>query len=135
VSWSDTFLGVIAVATLVMALIQVGAIVAILRLAVRRRRHSQKSSATCARCSQSHDRRGRSLPHRSHRHRAGAEIDRLMTDLVQRIDQTAGIVRDPSSRPPAGRHRFKAGLGVIRGFRERPGQGRTADEEDPLFIG
>ena len=32
-SWSDTFLGVIAAATLVMALIQLGAIVSILRLA------------------------------------------------------------------------------------------------------
>ena len=31
--WSDVFLGVIAVATLVMALIQVGAIIAALRLA------------------------------------------------------------------------------------------------------
>ena len=67
------------------------------------------------------------------------KIDRLLTDLAVRIDETAGVVQHaiitPAREGMAIVAALKAGLGVLRGFRERPRHGRAADEEDPLFIG
>jgi hypothetical protein len=140
VSWSDTFLGVIAVATLVMALIQLGAIVAILRLT----REARTTIADVQREVRPLLAKVTAVADEASRTAAIAtvqaqKIDRLMTDLVQRVDHTAGIVQEaiitPAREGLAIVAALKAGLGVIRGFRERPRQGRTADEEDPLFIG
>jgi hypothetical protein len=140
VSWSDTFLAVIAAATLVMALIQLGAIVAILRLA----RQAQTTMADMQREVRPLLAKVSTVADEASRTAAIAtvqaqKIDRLMTDLVERVDQTAGIVQEaiitPAREGLAIVAAIKAGLGVVRGFRDRPRQGRTADEEDPLFIG
>ena len=67
------------------------------------------------------------------------KIDRLLTDLAVRVDQTAGVVQQaiitPAREGMAIVAALKAGLEALRGFRERPRHGRAADEEDPLFIG
>ncbi len=67
------------------------------------------------------------------------KIDRLLTDLAVRVDQTAGVVQQaiitPAREGMAIVAALKAGFGALRGFRERPRHGRAADEEDPLFIG
>jgi hypothetical protein len=140
VSWSETFLGVIAAATLITALVQLGAMVAILRLA----RQTQTTIADMqrevgpilAKVSTVADEASRTAAIATVQ---AQKIDRLMTDLVKRVDYTAGIVQEaiitPAREGLAIVAAIKAGLGVVRGFRERPGQGRTADEEDPLFIG
>lgn len=139
-SWSETFLGVIAAATLITALVQLGAMVAILRLA----RQTQTTIADMqrevgpilAKVSTVADEASRTAAIATVQ---AQKIDRLMTDLVKRVDYTAGIVQEaiitPAREGLAIVAAIKAGLGVVRGFRERPGQGRTADEEDPLFIG
>jgi hypothetical protein len=140
VSWSETFLGVIAAATLITALVQLGAMVAILRLA----RQTQTTIADMqrevgpilAKVSTVADEASRTAAIATVQ---AQKIDRLMTDLVKRVDYTAGIVQEaiitPAREGLAIVAAIKAGLGVVRGFRERPGQGSTADEEDPLFIG
>jgi hypothetical protein len=140
VNLSETFLGVIAVATLVMALIQLGAIVAILRVA----RQAQQTLAEVhrevrpliAKVTTVADEASRTATIAT----AQAEkIDRLLTDLAVRVDQTAGVVQQaiitPAREGMAIVAALKAGFGALRGFRERPRHGRAADEEDPLFIG
>jgi hypothetical protein len=68
------------------------------------------------------------------------KVDRLITDLSARVDQTSAIVQEaiitPAREGLAVVAAVKATLGALRGFREmRPRHGRTAEEEDPLFIG
>jgi hypothetical protein len=140
VNLSETFLGVIAAATLIMALIQVGAMVAILRVA----RQAQQTIAEVhrdvrpliAKVTTVADEASRTATIAT----AQAEkIDRLLTDLAVRVDQTAGVVQQaiitPAREGLAVVAALKAGFGALRGFRERPRHGRAADDEDPLFIG
>jgi hypothetical protein len=141
VSWSETFLGIIALATLVMAVIQAGAIVAAGRLA----RQAQQMLTTVqqdirpllAKANELADEASRTAVLAT----AQAEkIDRLVTDLSARIDQTAAVVQTaiiaPAREGMALMAALKAGLGALRGYKAlRPHHGRTADEEDPLFIG
>jgi hypothetical protein len=140
VNWSETFLGVIAAATLLMAFIQVGAIVAILRVA----RQAQQTIALLhqdvrpliAKVTTVADEASRTATIAT----AQAEkIDRLLTDLAVRVDQTAGVVQQaivaPAREGMAIVAAIKAAFGALRGFREHPGHGRAVDEEDSLFIG
>jgi hypothetical protein len=140
VNLSETFLGIIAAATLLMALIQVGAIVAILRVA----RQAQQTIAEVhrdvrpliAKVTTVADEASRTATIAT----AQAEkLDRLLTDLAVRVDQTAGVVQEaiitPAREGLAIVAALKAGFGALRGVRERPRHGRAADEEDPLFIG
>ena len=137
---SETFLGIIAVATLLMALIQVGAIVAILRVA----RQAQQSIAEVQRDVRPLIAKATAVADEASRTATIAtvqaqKIDRLLTDLAVRVDETAGVVQQaiitPAREGMAIVAALKAGLGALRGFRERPRHGRSADEEDPLFIG
>jgi hypothetical protein len=137
---SETFLGIIAVATLLMALVQVGAIVALLRVA----RQAQQSIAEVQRDVRPLIAKATAVADEASRTATIAtvqaeKIDRLLTDLAVRIDETAGVVQQaiitPAREGMAIVAALKAGLGALRGFRERPRHGRSADEEDPLCIG
>ena len=139
-SWSETFLAVIASATLVMAVVQVGTILALLRVA----RQAQQTMTDVhkeirpliAKASAVADEASRTAVIATTQ---AQKIDRLLTDLSQRIDETAGVVQQaiitPAREGLAIVAALKAGLGALRTFKERPRHGRTADEEDPLFIG
>jgi hypothetical protein len=140
VSVSETFLGIIAAATLVMALIQVGAIVAILRLA----RQAQQTMADVQRDVTPLLVKVTAVADEASRTAVLAtaqaqKIDRLVSDLAVRVDETAGVVQQaiitPAREGMAIVAGLKAGLDALRGFRERPRHGRGADDEDPLFIG
>ena len=139
-SLSETFLGVIALATLVMALIQVGAIIAILRVA----RQAQQTMTDLHRDVRPLIEKATAVAEEASRTATLAtiqaqKVDRLLTDLSGRIEQTAAIVQDaiitPAREGMAIVAALKAGLAALRGVRARPGHARTADEEDPLFIG
>jgi predicted PurR-regulated permease PerM len=139
--WSDLFLGVIAVATLVMALIQVGAIIAALRLA----RQAQQVIQSVQQDVRPLVARAHALAEEASRTVALAtaqaqKIDRLITDLAQRVDETAGVVQEaiitPAREGLAIVAALKAGLSALRELRDMaPRHGRHAEEEDPLFIG
>ena len=137
---SETFLGVIALATLLMALIQVGAIVASLRVA----RQAQQTLAEVQRDVRPLIVKAAAIADEASRTATIAtvqaeKIDRLLTDLAARVDQTAGVVQQaiitPAREGLAIVAAIKAGLGALRGMRDRPRHGRAADDEDPLFIG
>jgi hypothetical protein len=139
--WADVFLGVIAAATLVMALIQVGVIVAAIRVA----RQAQQAFASlqqefrplAAKVNAIADEATRTATIAT----AQAEkVDRLVTDLTRRVDETSAVVQEaivtPAREGMAIVAAIRAGLGAWRGGGHmRPRHGRPAEEEDPLFIG
>ena len=139
--WSDVFLGVIALATLVMALIQVGAIIAALRLA----RQAQELVTSVQRDIRPLIAKANAIAEEASRTVALAtvqaqKVDRVVTDLSRRVEETAQLLQEAIVRPAregmAIVAAIKAGLGALRGLRDlHPRQGRHADEEDPLFIG
>jgi hypothetical protein len=141
VSWSEGFLGVIAVATLIMALIQVGAVIAAARIA----RQARQTLATVQQDIRPLIARVNSVADEASKTAALAtvqaeKVDRLVTDLSRRVEETSAIVQQaiimPAREALAVMAAVKAGLAALRGFRNvHPRHGRTAEEEDPLFIG
>lgn len=139
--WSDVFLGVIAVATLIMAVIQVGAIVAALRLA----RQAQAAMTSMQQEVRPLIARANFIAEEASRTVAitaaqAEKIDRVVTDLSRRTEETAAIVQEaiitPAREGMAIVAGVKAALVALRGFRDlAPRHGSHADEEDPLFIG
>ena len=67
------------------------------------------------------------------------KVDRLVTDLSVRVEQTAGILQEaivmPAREGLAIVAAVRAVVGALRGLREADPRGRTSEEEDPLFIG
>jgi hypothetical protein len=139
--WSDVFLGVIAAATLIMALIQIGAVIAALRLA----RQAQEAITSVQRDIRPLLAKANAIAEDASRTVALAtaqaqKVDRVVTELSRRIEDTAALLQDAIVRPAregmAVVAAIKAGLGALRGLRDlHPRNGRHADEEDPLFIG
>lgn len=138
--WSGLFLGIIAVATLVMALIQIGAIVAVLRLA----KQTQDVLATVQRDVKPLLVKANGIADEASRTVSLAtvqaqKVDKLVTDLTRRVDETAALVQHaivtPAREGIAIVAAVKAALGVFRNFDFRGRSGRHGEEEDPLFIG
>ncbi len=139
--WSELFLGLIAFATVVMALIQVGAIIAALRLA----KQAQAMIVTIQRDVQPLVAKAHAIADEATRTvalaRAQAEkVDRVVTDLARRVEDTTAVLQDaivtPAREGMAVMAAIRATLGALRALRDvRPGHGRHADDEDPLFIG
>ena len=137
---SELFLAVIALSTLIMALVQVGAIIAILKLA----RQTQQAVSDLQRDVKPLIARATAVADEATRTATlvtaqTQKIDRLLTDFTVRFDQTSAVVQQaiitPAREGMAIIAALKAGLAALQGLRERPRQGRGAEEEDPLFIG
>ena len=146
--WSGAFLAIIAVATLIMALIQVGAIIAVLRLA----RQAQEVVVAVQRdvkplladvkplLDKVNTIADQASSTASLATAQAQKIDKLVTDLTRRVDETSALVQQaivmPAREGMAVVAGLKAALGVFRGFGDFRGRTRRpVDEEDPLFIG
>jgi hypothetical protein len=138
--WSPVFLGIIAVATLVMAAIQVGAIVIAARLGVEVRRVlttvQRDIPPLITRATAIADEASKTAALAT----AQAEkIDRLVTELARRVDETSAIVQEavvvPAREALAVVAALKAGLGALRGLRDFRGRSSRSEDEDALFIG
>jgi len=138
--WSDLFLGIIAVATLLMALTQVGAIVVAARLARQAQQTltavHQEIRPLIAKVSAVADEASRTASLASVQVQ---KIDRLVTDLSRRVDETATVIQEaivtPARQGVALLAAVKAGLAALRGISDLHRGSARADEEDPLFIG
>jgi Holliday junction resolvasome RuvABC ATP-dependent DNA helicase subunit len=138
--WSVVFLGTIADATLIMAVIQVGAIIAALRLAKQAQQAiqsvHQEVRPLIARATAMADEASRTVALATVQ---AQKVDRLVTDLSRRIEETSEVLQQaiitPAREGLAMVAAVKAGLAALRGLREHPRDGRHAEEEDPLFIG
>ena len=137
---SELFLAIIALSTLTMALVQVGAIVAILKIA----RQTQQAVADLQREVQPLIARATTVADEATRTATlvtaqTQKIDRLLTDFTVRFDQTSAVVQQaiitPAREGMALIAGLKAALGALQTMRERTRHGRGAEEEDPLFIG
>lgn len=136
--WGTVFLGVIAAATLAMAVLQVGAVIAAARLARRVERLADEVHAEI-----------KPLVARAHAiaedaQRAAAlaaaqveRVDVLMSDLTRRVDETAEVLQRaivaPAREGMALIAGLKAGFALLRG--NRPSGSGRLEEEDALFIG
>ncbi|NUR53851.1 MAG: hypothetical protein HOQ29_05365 [Acidobacteria bacterium] len=138
--WSAVFLGIIAVATLVMALIQVGAIVFAARLAAQ----VQQLASTVQQDIQPLIARANAIAEEASRTATMAtaqaqKIDRLVTDLTRRVDETSLVIQEaiitPAREGLAIVAAVKAGLTALRGFRDLRGRPGRVEDEDALFIG
>ena len=139
--WSVTFLGVIAVSTLVMALIQIGAIVTTLRVA----RETQKVLTAVQQDVRPLIAKATTIADEASKTVALAnvqvqKVDTLVTDLTKRVDETATIVQQaivtPAREGLAIFAAIRTGLGALKGMSDFRGRaGRHAEDDDPLFIG
>ena len=141
---AELFLGVIAVAVLVMALIQVGAIIAGLRLAKRVDRMADqlerdlKPLIANLTTVSSEAARAASM--------AAAQIerfDKVFSELTQRVDRTLAAAQDfvtgPARQGMAVMTGVKAMIDAFKGIREatrrRHASRPAVDDEESLFIG
>jgi hypothetical protein len=138
--WSEVFLGVIAVGTLAMALIQVGAIIAAMRLARQAQQMiasvQQEVRPLLAKATAMADEASRTVALAT----AQAEkVDVVVTDLARRVEDTAAVLQEaivtPAREGMAIVAAVRATFGALRGWRDHPRHRRAAEEDDPLFIG
>ena len=137
---SGLFLGVIALATAIMASIQIGALVVALRLG---REVKQLASTVqndlrplIARATMIADDAAKTAALATTQ---AQKLDRLLTDVSRRVDETSAIIQTaiitPAREGIALVAAIKAGLSAlrtIRPFRSRTG---VVEDEDALFIG
>jgi hypothetical protein len=139
--WSEVFLGMIALATLTMAAIQVSVIVYGWTAARRIDRILSQVEQEMKPLAVNLNAIARDAAQISSLAAGQVErVDRLVNDLTTRLEHTATTVQDAVLKPlrqgAALMAGVKAAIGVIRELTKRPGErrGRT-DEEDALFIG
>lgn len=132
--WSEIFLGVIAVATLAMAIVLVGVLVAASRLARRLGRILDQLELELKPLFEHLNAIGRDASRAAALATAQVErVDRVFSDLAQRVDQALrsfqGILDGPARE---GRAVLTALAAAFRAMRGRP---RTrSEEDDALFI-
>jgi len=138
--WNALFLGIIAIATLVMAVIQVGAIVFAARIGAQVR----QLTSTVQQDIQPLIARANAIAEEASRTASIAtaqaqKIDRLVTDLTRRVDETSVVIQEavitPAREGLALVAAIKAGLGALRSIREVRGRPGRVEDEDALFIG
>ncbi len=138
--WNELFLGTIAVATLIMAMIQIGAVVMATRVAREAQRTltavHQEIRPLIAKALAVADEASRTAALASGQVQ---KIDRLLTDLSRRVDETANVVQQaivaPAREGIAVLAAVRAGLAALRGIGSLGRSSSRSEEEDPLFIG
>jgi len=139
--WNQAFLGVIAGATALMAIVQLGAIVVLARVAGQ----VQGILTTVQKDIGPLLARANAIAEEASRTATLAtaqaqKIDRMVTDLSRRVDETSAIIQQaivtPAREGMAVIAALKAGFGVLKGgLRDLRGRQGGVDDEDALFIG
>ena len=140
--WSQVFLGVIAVATAIMAGVQIFAIVVLARVSGQ----VQSIVATIQSDIRPLISRANAIAEEASKTAILAtaqaqKIDRMVTDLTRRVDETSAVIQHailtPAREGMAIFAAFKAGFSVLKGLGMRDMRGRHGgvDDEDALFIG
>jgi hypothetical protein len=136
IDWADLYLGVIAAATLTMAVLQVAAVVAAGRMARRLERLADRVESDLKPFVGHLDAIGRDAAHAASLATAQVErVDRLFADLGQRAEHTlttlqaafGGTAREGAALMAG----LRAALGVLR---DRSRGATRSEEEDALFI-
>jgi hypothetical protein len=136
----EASLGIIAVSTALMAVMQIGAIVVLARVAFQVRdivATLQKDiRPLIGRANQIAEEASRTATLATAQ---AQKIDRLVTDLTRRVDETSAVVQQaiitPAREGMAIVAALKAGFGALRTMRDSRGRAAGVEEEDALFIG
>ena len=136
--WGDVFLGVIAVATLATAIVQVGVLVAAGRLASRVERAAADVERELRPLFEHLNAIGRDAARASSLATAQVErVDAMSADLADRVDQTLNSIQSAASggvrEGAAMMAAFRAALSVVRDFRAGR-RAAAAEDDDALFI-
>ncbi|HEU4890435.1 MAG TPA: hypothetical protein VFT47_02730 [Vicinamibacterales bacterium] len=136
----EASLGIIAVSTALMAVMQIGALIVLARVATQVR----DIVATLQKDIRPLIGRANQIAEDAAKTAALAsvqaqKIDRLMTDLSRRVDETSAVVQQaiitPAREGMAIVAALKAGFGALRQMRDSRGRAAGVEEEDALFIG
>jgi hypothetical protein len=138
-AWAEVFLGVIAIATLLMALAQIGIFIAAGLLVRRLDRLAAEIHAELRPVFAHLDAIGRDASRATSLAVARVEqLDRLCGDMAGRVEQTFGAVQAGVTAPVREWRAFlsglRAALSAIRNAGSRPRDGYGRDDEDALFI-
>jgi hypothetical protein len=133
-------LGLIAAATAVMALVQIAAIIVLARVAMQVRDVTSSIQRDLgpliARANAIADEAQKTATLATAQ---AQKIDRLVTDLTRRVDETSVVIQDailtPAREGMAIVAGLKAALGALRGLRDHRGRSSRVEDEDALFIG
>jgi hypothetical protein len=136
---ADLFLGVIAVATLLIALVQVSIVVAAGLAARRLGRLASQIERDLRPLIDHATTIGRDASRAAALAAAQVErADRLFGDLAQKLEQTMATLQASVAVPAregwALLSGFKAAMAAIRAMRDRGGSRSRGDDEDALFI-
>jgi hypothetical protein len=133
-------LGVIAAATAIMTLVQIGALIMLARVAMQVR----DIASTIQQDLRPLIARANAIADEAHKTATLAtaqaqKFDRLVTDLTQRVDETSTVIQEailtPAREGMAIVAGLKAAIGALRGFPARRARSSRIDDEDALFIG
>jgi hypothetical protein len=138
--WNQVFLGVIAAATALMAVMQIGALLVLARVAGQVRDLAgtlqQDIRPLLVRATALADEAQKTATLATAQ---AQKIDRLVTDLTRRVDETSLVIQQaifpPAREGMAVFAAVKAGLAALRGMRDLRGRSGAVDDEDALFIG
>lgn len=137
--WAQVFLGVIALATLTTAIVQLAVLVAAGRLARRVERLANQIEHELAPTFGHINAIGRDASRAVAMATAQIErADRLLNDLSQRVEETVDVVQKtiigPAREGMALLSAFRAGLDVVREARRHSRARHRAEGEEALFI-
>ena len=152
--WNLVFLGVIAAATLVMALIQIGMIVVAAGVAKKAQAAVAGAQDALAKAQETMTSvredirplitKANAIADEASKTAALAtaqaqKVDRMVTDLAARVDETSSLVQQaivtPAREGIAILAAVRATLGALRAGADWRRRTSRSEEEDPLFIG
>lgn len=139
-SWGTVFLGVIAVATLATAVVQIGVLIAASVLAKRLTRLADQVERDLGPLVESLNSMGKDAARAASIATAQVErVDRLFDDATVRLEQTLGAIQTAVSMPVREGMALMSGIraaleSIRRSSNSRPSRTRSGDEEDALFI-
>jgi len=136
--WAELFLGVIAAATVTMAVVQIAIVVAAGRLARRVDRLADRMEHELVPLFTSLNAIGRDASRAAALASAQVErVDRLFADLALRVEETVSSVQTtvlgPAREGRALLRAFRAGFATLRSLAAAR-RARRGDDEDALFI-
>ena len=138
--WSGVFLGIIAVATLATAVVQIFVLVTAGMLAKRVGRLADQVERDLAPLIASLNAIGQDAARAASIATAQVErVDRLFGDAIQRLETTLSVIQTAISVPAREGQALMVGFRAVldslrRGAANRPSRARSSDEEDALFI-
>jgi uncharacterized protein YaaN involved in tellurite resistance len=134
--WGEVFLGIIAFASLLTAVMQVGALIAAARLAMRLEKVVGRIEQEIKPLAAHLDQMGRDASRMTAIAAVQVErVDALFADLIGRLESTLDAVQSVVSKPAReGAAIWAAVRAMLSVLRSRSNRGSRADDEDALFI-